>query len=173
MAPRSSSRRSKKRKFLEPKQSDAESAPEGTIEITLLAPMQSIANEKDQEAQVARKRIRRPNPLFFEDVESGRGNIPKQNPSFDEFPDVTVRKSQGSVHNSVPVEQFDPSSGVVVHRYSSQREASIAMRTSHRTIARCCRGEIETVQGFGYRFYRGSPINCRYTSSFCEFVMPP
>ena len=141
---------------------ELEQTQDTALEYFELATKSSIKSEILEETQVATKRKRRPNSLFIEDVNLGGMRAPRSNPSFDVFPDLSARRAQGSVHNSVPVDQFDPITGAVVHRYSSQREASIAMQTSHKTIARCCRGEIDTVRGFSYRFYRGPPINCRY-----------
>ena len=77
----------------------------------------------DVENQIRGKRIRRPNSLF-EDSKLIVGPTPKRSSSFDLYPKIDERRNQGVVHNSVPVEQYHPTSGVVVHRYSSQREAA-------------------------------------------------
>ena len=121
----------------------------------------------DVENQIMGKRIRRPNSLF-EDSKLIVGPTPKRSSSFDLYPKIDERRNQGVVHNSVPVEQYHPTSGVVVHRYSSQREAALAMQVSHKAISRCCRGELDTLNGFGYRFYRGPPIDCECELYFCN-----
>lgn len=68
--------------------------------------------------------------------------------------------SPHTVRNAVAVELFDPASGDVLRRFGSQREAAVAMGTSHKLIAKCCKGVRQSSDGIGYRYYTGPSISC-------------
>lgn len=56
-------------------------------------------------------------------------------------------------HQYHSIEQIDPSTGIVVHRYASKREASKAMQgPSPHTILRCCTGQQKISHNFSWKF---------------------
>ena len=71
-----------------------------------------------------------------------------------------VRQVHG-VTQPKPVEQVDPTSGVLHRRYSSVREASAAMQTSQTAISQCANGQRSEVHNFHWRWYDGPPIDCK------------
>lgn len=80
-----------------------------------------------------------------------------------------VRRPSVPSRGIKPIEQIEISTGTIVHRYPSGKDAAAQMQASQGSISLCCNGLKKEAYNFAWRTYLGPPIDCEFDIYFDHF----